>query len=124
MPTETDERNQVMTPPIYRGEQFVGTFSLPADVTFTPGTTGLRFSIGPASPSPAETPTVEVTDTPTADGAVEVVNTDDVQVTIEEEATATLTAGRNRWTLYGAVSGQPKVWAAGVVDVRKGAGTL
>lgn len=118
--TAEDAREQVMTPPIYRGEQVVCTFSLPAGVTFTPGATGLRFAIGTVG----ETPVVEVTDVASPDGVVEIVNTTDVQVTIEEEASATIAEGRPKWTLYGTVSGQPKVWAAGTWPVRKGAGTV
>jgi hypothetical protein len=115
-----DVREQVISPAVYRGEQFVGLATLPAGVEFTPTASGLRFAIG----GPGEAPTVEVTDVADESGVVEVVDTDEIRVTIEEEATATLAVGRLQFTLYGAVGGQPKVFAAGVAIVRKGAGSL
>jgi hypothetical protein len=118
--TAEEAREQVITPPIYRGEYVDCVFALPAGVSFTPGATGLRFALGAA----AEAPDIEVTEAATADGSVSVVDTTSVRVILEEAATAGLTEGRNRFTLYGTVSSQPRVWAAGNWYVRKGAGTL
>jgi hypothetical protein len=118
--TAEQARNQVVTPPIYRGEYVDCVFALPSGVSFTPGATGLRFAIGRT----AEAPDIEVTEAVTADGSVSIVSTTSVRVILEEDATDGLTEGANKYTLYGTVSSQPRVWAAGVWYVRKGAGTL
>lgn len=122
MSVDADEvLEQVMTPVIIRGKDFVDDWSPPAGTTYTLTGSTFEFAIGTV----LESPTLTVTSTLVAGCQVTVPSGDTIRVKIDRLLTKTLTAGRNYWLLTEIdSSGEHVPLAAGVVDVRKGAGTL
>lgn len=114
-----DSINQVLEP-IYRGEKVILDLEPDEGLTYTLGGSTFEFAIG----TTLESPTFTVSSTAGANGEITVPSGDTVRVTMETAATKTLTAARNYWTLTEIISSARNVVASGIVDVRKGAGTL
>lgn len=113
--------SQVMVPPIYRGKDFVCDLDPPEGESYSLSGSTFEFAIGTV----LESPTLTITSTLTSGSQVTVPSGDTIRVKIDRLLTKTLTAGRNYWLLTEIdASGEHSPLAAGVVDVRKGAGTL
>lgn len=114
-----DSIQQVLEP-IYRGEDVVLDLEPDEGLAYTLTSSTFEFAVGVTPESPVGT----VTSALVGGSQVTVPSGDTVRVTMDRGITRLLAEGRNRWALTEIVAGERNVVAAGIVDVRKGAGTL